>query len=138
MRCLYDRLARVCADDSQLREDKIDLENALEAESESHVNRLARELSALRAANGELQAQLARAAAAQSGDVVHDGGRRAAGGAGEPGAGLLFDALQRENAGLRTRLAAVEGDYARVRRLNEVYREELIAHRSRVSHLPPA
>ncbi len=34
----------MCADDGQLREDKIDLENALEAESEAHVNRLAREL----------------------------------------------------------------------------------------------
>ncbi|KJA26832.1 hypothetical protein HYPSUDRAFT_63603 [Hypholoma sublateritium FD-334 SS-4] len=115
----------------QLREDKIDLENALEAESEAHVNRLARELTALRAANGELQAQLARVASAQGGGVSHDGRGRVTGGASEPGSGLLLDALQRENAGLRARLAAVEGDYARVRRLNEVYREELIAHRSR-------
>ena len=136
MGCSHDRAARVCADDSQLREDKIDLENALEAESEAHVNRLARELRALRAANSELQAQLARTAAAQGGGMLPNGG--GAREPGEPGTGLLLDALQRENAGLRARLAAVEGDYARVRRLNEVYREELITHRSRVSRLPLA
>jgi len=45
-------------DIGQLRQEKIGLENALEAESESHVNRLSRELSALRLAQQQLQAQV--------------------------------------------------------------------------------
>lgn len=126
----------------QLREDKIDLENALEAESESHVNRLARELGALRTANGELEAQLAEARRALSsadehlGEVVIGGPAATShmsGWAGEPSMGLVLDALRRENEVLRQQLADSQRNYVRISRFNELYREELIEHRTRVS-----
>jgi len=50
----------------------------------------------------------------------------------DPEPSLLLDALRRENEELRARLGKVEKDYARVKRLNEVYREELIVRRGRV------
>lgn len=50
----------------------------------------------------------------------------------DPEPSLLLDALRRENEELRLRLGKVEKDYVRVKRLNEVYREELIVRRGRV------
>lgn len=100
----------------QLREEKIELENVLEAESESHVNRLTRELSSLRLA----QQQLAGIGAGSST------------GPSDPSAEIMLSALQRENEALRSRLVDTERDYVRVSRLNEVYREELLEHRNRV------
>lgn len=50
----------------------------------------------------------------------------------DPEPSLLLDALRRENEELRSRLGKIERDYARVKRLNEVYREELIVRRGRV------
>ncbi|KAK1219066.1 hypothetical protein PQX77_018215 [Marasmius sp. AFHP31] len=44
----------------------------------------------------------------------------------------MLEALRRENETLRARLAEQERDYVRLSRLNEVYREELIEHRSRL------
>lgn len=41
--------------------------------------------------------------------------------------------MRRENEQLRARLVDTERDYIRVTRLNEIYREELIEHRRRVS-----
>ena len=55
----------------------------------------------------------------------------------DPEPSLLLDALRRENEGLRARLGKVEKDYARVKRLNEVYREELIVRRGRVRFISP-
>ena len=49
----------------------------------------------------------------------------------DPEPSLLLE-LRRENEELRARLGNVEKDYARVKRLNEVYREELIVRRGRV------
>ncbi|KAJ7698558.1 hypothetical protein B0H17DRAFT_1050064 [Mycena rosella] len=99
----------------QLREEKIELENVLEAESESHVNRLTRELTSLRLA----QQQLA--------------GLGASPGPSDPSVEIMLSALQRENEALRSRLVDTERDYVRISRLNEVYREELLEHRNRVS-----
>jgi coiled-coil domain-containing protein 6 len=53
----------------------------------------------------------------------------------DPEPSLLLDALRRENEELRARLGKVEKDYVRVKRLNEVYREELIVRRGRVRFL---
>ena len=46
---------------------------------------------------------------------------------------MILDALRRENEALRSRLVETEQDFIRISRLNEVYREELIQHRRRVS-----
>jgi chromosome segregation ATPase len=149
----------------QLREDKIDLENALEAESENHVNRMTRELSKLRQANAELEARLAGettkppgkgkekadqvsglhsvkdnnlggTTSSKNGESSRSRERRDASRKGivppDPEPSLLLDALRRENEELRSRLGKIERDYARVKRLNEVYREELIVRRGRV------
>lgn len=104
------------------------MENVLEAESESHVNRLSREISALRLVqqqtvngSGSLSPVEARTLATVAVD------------ASDPSTQLVLDAVRRENEQLRTRLVETERNYIRVTRLNEVYREELIEHRRRVS-----
>lgn len=51
----------------------------------------------------------------------------------EPNAEIMLEAMRRENEQLRARLVDTERDYIRIARLNEVYREELIDHRRRVS-----
>lgn len=51
----------------------------------------------------------------------------------EPNAEIMLEAMRRENEQLRARLVDTERDYIRITRLNEVYREELIEHRRRVS-----
>ena len=129
----------------QLREEKIELENVLEAESEAHVNRLNREISAL------------RLAAAQNGtngvngvdgtgnnnaptpafvdDLAEFRTRRRASLAGltsGPSTDIVLEALRRENEQLRSRVVSMERDYVKLMRLNEIYREELIDHRRRV------
>lgn len=178
----------------QLREDKIELENALEAESENHVNRLSRELGALRLAHQQLQQQLQQVQQSHGGDApqniaststpsipinghsashgprharntstsssvildspsasvsaspdtrlgyrafmtsaVASGSRAGLNVPGEPTAEMMLEAMRRENEQLRYRLVDTERDYIRISRLNEVYREELIEHRRRVS-----
>lgn len=52
---------------------------------------------------------------------------------GNPSVLLMLDTLRRENEQLRSRLADTEREFVRVRRLNELYREELIECRTRVS-----
>lgn len=114
----------------QLREEKIQLENALEAESESHVNRLNRELTALRL----VQQQAAAASTSTSPDartgssLFLNGYDRTA-----PSPEVLLEAMRHENEQLRNRLVDTERDYVRITRLNEIYREELLEHRRRVS-----
>lgn len=112
----------------QLREEKIDLENALEAESESHVNRLSREISALRLAqqqtvNGSGSLSPVETRLPLNGNPL------------EPSTEMMLDAMRRENEALRGRLIETERDYIRISRLNEIYREELIEHRRRVSYM---
>jgi hypothetical protein len=46
---------------------------------------------------------------------------------------MLLEAMRRENEESRNRLADTQRGYMRISRLNEVYREELIEHRRRVS-----
>jgi hypothetical protein len=116
---------------AQLREEKVQLENVLEAESESHVNRLTRELTALRLAQ---QAANSNGTAAESpesrpGFMAFIAGPSSQG----PTVDTLLQSLQGENEDLRRRLVDMERDYVRVVRLNEIYREELIEHRHRVS-----
>lgn len=127
----------------QLREEKIELENVLEAESESHVNRLSRELSALRLAQQQQQQQQQAGPSHVNGSgsgspqdtrtapqLAHLLSRSN----GDPSQDMILDALRRENEALRGRLVETEQDFIRISRLNEVYREELIQHRRRVSH----
>jgi hypothetical protein len=108
----------------------------LEAESESHVNRLSRELSALR---------LAQHLASQQ-----NGGSPGVGGISLNGDGTqsptlfrlpnplapstedMLESMRRENEQLRNRLVDTEREFIRLSRLNEIYREELIQHRRRV------
>ena len=113
----------------QLREEKISLERAHEEESEAQVNRLARELAALRMR----QAQ-AGVNGAGDGDASTSSAQTAVSPAVlDPSTEVVLSALKKENESLRTRLAAAERDYIRVTRLNEIYREELIEHRRKVS-----
>lgn len=112
----------------QLREEKIELENVLEAESENQVNRLSREISALRLAQqhavngtGTLSPVETRMSSALVANPA------------QPTTEVMLDVIRRENEQLRIRLIETERDYIRISRLNEVYREELIEHRRRVS-----
>ncbi|KAK2465573.1 hypothetical protein APHAL10511_002465 [Amanita phalloides] len=118
----------------QLREEKISLENSLEAESEFHVNRLSRELSVLRQAQQQQQNQNANGVSpdARFGLRSFMAGRDPA----SPSMETMFEAMRRENEQLRNRLADTERDYIRIKRLNEIYREELIEHRRRLGPLP--
>ncbi len=95
------------------------LERVHEEESESQVNRLARELGALR--------RRVHVQDSEEGEVPH------ASEDDDPSTAVLLAALREENESLRSRLVVAEREYVRVRRLNEVYREELIEHRRRVS-----
>jgi hypothetical protein len=56
----------------------------------------------------------------------------------DPTTDALLEALQRENEYLRLKLVDTERDYIRISRLNEVYREELIDLRRRVSVFFPS
>ena len=110
----------------------------MEAESESHVNRLSREISALRLAQQQ---------------TVNGNGNVTGNGSGslspieprihpvplnpiEPTTEMMLEAMRRENEQLRGRLIETERDYIRIARLNDIYREELIEHRRRVSGHP--
>jgi len=86
-----------------------------------HNNNLGGDPTATSSKNGESSRSKERRDASRNGIMPPD-----------PEPSLLLDALRRENEELRTRLGKVEKDYARVKRLNEVYREELIVRRGRV------
>lgn len=126
----------------QLREEKIELENVLEAESEAQVNRLNREISALRLAvaqNGTNGANgtgnNVASTSALADDLAEFRTRRrgsVAGSSSSPSTDIVLEALRRENEQLRGRVADMERDYVKLTRLNEIYREELIDHRRRV------
>lgn len=118
----------------QLREEKIQLENALEAESESHVNRLGRELSALRLQQQQQQQSGTNGIAASPDNRVGVPTFMAGREPMIPSAEVMLETMRRENEQLRNRLVDTERDYVRVSRLNEVYREELLEHRRRVSN----
>ena len=129
----------------QLREEKIELENVLEAESEAQVNRLNREISVLRLAaaqngtngtngtNGSGNNSASTSALAD--DLAEFRARRrgsVAGVGAGPSTDTVLEALRRENEQLRGTLADMERDHLKLMRLNEIYREELIDHRRRV------
>lgn len=50
-----------------------------------------------------------------------------------PSVEVMLEAMRRENEQLRTRLVDTERDYVRISRLNDIYREELLELRRRVS-----
>lgn len=104
------------------------MENALEAESESHVNRLTKELSALRLA----QQQQANVNGSVSSSPETRVGFMPPLDPSAPSSDTMLEAMRRENEQLRNRLVDTERDYIRISRLNEIYREELIDHRRRV------
>lgn len=106
------------------------MENALEAESESHVNRLTRELSALRLAQQQQQANMNGSTSTSPETRV---GLQSYVPAADPSADTMLEAMRRENEELRNRLVDTEQDYIRISRQNDIYREELIQHRRRVS-----
>jgi hypothetical protein len=121
----------------QLQEEKIELENALEAESESHVNRLSRELSALRLAQQLAASQQNGTSPGLSGTSVNGDGTQSPNllrlpNPLPPSSEDMLEAMRRENEQLRNRLVDTEREYIRISRLNEIYREELIQHRRRV------
>lgn len=116
-----------------------------EEESESRVNRLARELAVLRVRQAQTQVHNN----SNGTDGYTDGGPPMNGngnGLGgpssapfvtppeilDPSTEVLLVALKKENESLRNRLVSAERDYIRLTRLNEIYREELIDHRRRV------
>ena len=95
------------------------------------MNRLSREISALRLAqqqvvngSGSLSPVETRLPMSTNGNVM------------EPSSEMMLEAMKRENEQLRSRLVETERDYIRISRLNEIYREELIEHRGRVSEWP--
>jgi hypothetical protein len=111
----------------------VHLENVLEQESEAHVNRLTRELTALRIAQQQQQANNNNDT--PNGTTVHipELATSVSIQPPSPNVDAILETLRRENEQLRGRLADMERDYIRVSRLNEVYREELIDYRTRVS-----
>lgn len=92
------------------------------------MNRLSRELSALRMAQQQ-QSQLQVNGSGSVSPVDIRGSSSPA----APSNDAMLEALRRENEQLRGRLVDTERDYIRISRLNEIYREELIDHRRRVS-----
>ena len=107
----------------------------LEAESESHVNRLSRELSALRLAqqlanqqNGGSPGSVINGDGTQSPTLLRLPNPLA------PSSEDMLEAMRRENEQLRNRLVDTEREFIRISRLNEIYREELIQHRRRVRY----
>jgi hypothetical protein len=98
------------------------------------VNRLSRELSALRLQQQQQQQQsgangITAPPDHSTGVPMLMTGRDPM----VPSAEVMLEAMRRENEQLRNRLVDTERDYVRVSRLNEVYREELLEHRRRVS-----
>lgn len=51
----------------------------------------------------------------------------------DPSPSIILDALKKENETLRSRLADMDREQGHLKRVNEIYREELIEHRARVS-----
>ena len=93
---------------------------------------MARELTALRLAQNQ---QNGTSASSVSTSPETGMGLRSFllnGNVGQPTADAMLEAMRLENEQLRNRLVETERDYIRISRLNEVYREELIEHRSRV------
>lgn len=99
------------------------------------MNRLSREISALRR-------QAAQAQASASGGEQHADRNGSTTAASFPDAArhdptapsvdVMLEAMRRENEQLRTRLVDTERDYVRISRLNDIYREELLELRRRV------
>ncbi|KZV76575.1 hypothetical protein PENSPDRAFT_747466 [Peniophora sp. CONT] len=106
----------------QLQDEKAELENALEAENERNVNRLSRQISALRASSNATPSS-ASSTTSSSNSQAPDPLR--------PDSAVLLESMRRENEALRSKVVDLEREFIKVSRLNEIYREELIQHRSR-------
>ena len=115
----------------------------MEAENESLVNRLTRQLVALR----QQQIQQQQQAHLQNyshvaGSTGYDADSASSSPVQiygpmldphNPSADVTISALRRENEMLRNRLVDTEREFVHTVRLNDIYREELIEHRRRVS-----
>ncbi len=106
----------------------------LEAESESHVNRLSRELSALRLAQQLANQQNGGSPGGINGDGTQSPTLLRLPNPLAPSSEDMLEAMRRENEQLRNRLVDTEREFIRISRLNEIYREELIQHRRRVRY----
>ena len=97
---------------------------------------MARELTALRMAQQQQQSSTSNSSVSTSPETGL-GMRSFLSGSNpsEPSAEAMLEAMRRENEHLRNKLVDTERDYVRISRLNEVYREELIEHRRRVSEV---
>lgn len=101
---------------------------------------MSRELSKLRLVQQQLQAHQNSGANPNNGSVSVSPDTRLGFRAfmseadpNEPSVEIMLETMRRENEQLRNKLADTERDYIRVMRLNEIFREELIDHRTRVS-----
>lgn len=92
----------------KLKEEKIELENLLEAENESHVNRLSKEISTLRALRDQQQTSDGPSSSASAGKQPVTNGNGNINGNGAsfalPPANVMLEAMRRENEELRNRL----------------------------------
>ena len=125
----------MCSSFKQLRDEKIQLENILEAESESHVNKLSRELYALRLAQPAL-AQGAYDPDSQNQSLANSPIHQLNPHANDsryPSVEVINAALRRENEILRARVVDAEREFVKTSRLNDIYREEIVELRRRVS-----
>lgn len=112
----------------------------MEAENESLVNRLTRQLVALR--QQQLQQAHLQNYSYTGGLNAYDADSASSSPAQaygpildphNPSADVTINALRRENEMLRNRLVDTEREFDRMVRLNDVYREDLIELRRRVS-----
>ena len=109
------------------------------------MNRLSRELSALRLAQqltaNQQQQQNGGSPASGTGTGVNGDGTQSPTllrlpNPVAPSSEDMLEAMRRENEHLRNRLVDTEREFIRITRLNEIYREELIQHRRRVCIRP--
>jgi hypothetical protein len=97
------------------------------------VNRLSRELTALRLAQQQQQQhQQENGCSIGNGISASPEVRFGLRDPPDPTFETMLGALRIENEQLRNRLVSAERSYIRVNRLNDIYREELIQHRRRV------
>lgn len=95
------------------------------------MNRLNREISALR--RQAAQAGVSGAEHANGNGVTTAAPVLSRHDPTAPSVDVMLEAMRRENEQLRTRLVDTERDYVRISRLNDIYREELLELRRRVS-----
>lgn len=123
----------------KLRAEKAELENVLEAESESLVLRLQRQLSQLMQQQNQQQQPASIPSASAASNSLISPTSPSAGATAlltnsdplNPSPATLIEILKTENATLRNRLVNTEREFIKTTRQSEMYRSELIALRQR-------